>query len=78
MHGLTRALVNNMVRVSPTAIQKPWNLVGVGYRAAVQGKKLVMNLGYSHPVEILAHGRHHLRRFLLPPRLPSEVSIRKK
>ena len=54
MHGLTRALVNNMVEGVTNGYSKNLELVGVGYRAAVQGKKLVMNLGYSHPVEILA------------------------
>jgi large subunit ribosomal protein L6 len=51
-HGLVRALVNNMVIGVTTGFQKSLELVGVGYRAQLQGKKLVMNLGYSHPVEI--------------------------
>ncbi len=51
-HGLVRALVNNMVIGVTTGFQKTLELVGVGYRAQLQGKKLVMNLGYSHPVEI--------------------------
>jgi large subunit ribosomal protein L6 len=52
LHGLTRALINNMVIGVTSGYQKNLELVGVGYRAAVQGNKLVMNLGYSHPVEI--------------------------
>lgn len=52
LHGLTRALINNMIIGVTQGYQKSLELVGVGYRAAVQGKKLVMNLGYSHPVEI--------------------------
>ena len=52
LHGLTRALINNMVTGVTSGYQKTLELVGVGYRAAVQGSKLVMNLGYSHPVEI--------------------------
>ena len=52
LHGLTRALVNNMVIGVTQGYQKTLELVGVGYRAQLQGKKLVMNLGYSHPVEI--------------------------
>ena len=52
LHGLTRALVNNMVIGVTQGYQKALELVGVGYRAQLQGKKLVMNLGYSHPVEI--------------------------
>ncbi|MFB0917883.1 MAG: 50S ribosomal protein L6 [Clostridiaceae bacterium] len=54
LHGLTRALVNNMVEGVTHGYQKNLELVGVGYRASVQGKKLVMNLGFSHPVEIQA------------------------
>lgn len=52
LHGLTRSLINNMVIGVTEGYQKTLELVGVGYRAQLQGKKLVMNLGYSHPVEI--------------------------
>jgi len=52
LHGLTRALINNMVIGVTEGYAKTLELVGVGYRAQLQGKKLVMNLGYSHPVEI--------------------------
>lgn len=52
LHGLTRALVQNMVIGVTQGYQKTLELVGVGYRAQLQGKKLVMNLGYSHPVEV--------------------------
>ena len=52
LHGLTRALIHNMVCGVTEGYQKSLELVGVGYRAQLQGKKLVMNLGYSHPVEI--------------------------
>jgi large subunit ribosomal protein L6 len=54
LHGLTRALINNMVIGVAEGYAKTLELVGVGYRAQLQGKKLVMNLGYSHPVEIEA------------------------
>jgi large subunit ribosomal protein L6 len=54
LHGLTRALINNMVKGVSEGYQKTLELVGVGYRAQLQGKKLVMNLGFSHPVEIEA------------------------
>jgi large subunit ribosomal protein L6 len=50
-HGLTRALVNNMVIGVTTGFQKNLELVGVGYKASKQGTKLVLNVGYSHPVE---------------------------
>lgn len=52
LHGLTRALLNNMVVGVTEGFAKTLDLVGVGYRAALQGKNLVLNLGYSHPVEI--------------------------
>jgi large subunit ribosomal protein L6 len=52
LHGLTRALINNMVIGTNEGYQKTLELVGVGYRAQLQGKKLVMNLGFSHPVEV--------------------------
>ena len=52
LHGLTRALINNMIIGVEKGYQKTLELIGVGYRAQLQGKKLVMNLGYSHPVEI--------------------------
>lgn len=54
LHGLTRALINNMVVGVSQGYSKTLELIGVGYRAQLQGKKLVMNLGYSHPVEIEA------------------------
>ena len=49
-HGLARTLINNMVVGVTTGFEKKLQLVGVGYKAEKQGKKLVMNLGYSHPV----------------------------
>jgi large subunit ribosomal protein L6 len=52
LHGLTRALVKNMVTGVTDGFQKGLDLVGVGYRAQVQGKKLVLTVGYSHPVEM--------------------------
>jgi large subunit ribosomal protein L6 len=52
LHGLTRALLHNMVVGVSEGYQKTLTLVGVGYKAAKQGKKLVLNVGYSHPVEI--------------------------
>lgn len=51
LHGLTRAMINNMVIGVTEGFQKELEIVGVGYRAQVQGKKLVMQLGFSHPVE---------------------------
>ena len=52
LHGLTRTLVNNMVIGVTDGYRKPLEITGVGYRAALVGKKLQLNLGYSHPVEI--------------------------
>ncbi|MDA8212664.1 MAG: 50S ribosomal protein L6 [Clostridia bacterium] len=52
LHGLTRTLVNNMVVGVTKGYEKGLEMVGVGYRASKQGKKLVLSIGYSHPVEI--------------------------
>jgi large subunit ribosomal protein L6 len=52
LHGLTRTLVNNMVEGVVNGFSKGLDINGVGYRAAKQGKKLVLTLGYSHPVEM--------------------------
>lgn len=54
VHGTTRALINNMIQGVSQGYQKTLELVGVGYRAQMQGKDLVLNVGYSHPVEIKA------------------------
>jgi len=50
MSGTTRALVNNMVMGVTKGFEKRMTIIGVGYRAAVQGKNLNLTLGYSHPV----------------------------
>ena len=52
LHGLSRSLINNMVEGVTTGFEKKLELNGVGYRANLQGKKLVLNLGYSHPIEM--------------------------
>ena len=52
LHGLTRTLVNNMVVGVTTGYRKGLEITGVGYRASLVGRKLQLNLGYSHPVEI--------------------------
>ena len=51
-HGLARTLINNMVIGVTQGFEKKLQLVGVGYKAEKKGKTLVMNLGYSHPVEM--------------------------
>ena len=52
LHGLTRTLLNNMIIGVTEGYKKTLEVNGVGYRASKQGKKLVLNLGYSHPVEM--------------------------
>lgn len=52
LHGTTRALLHNMVVGVSEGFQKDLELVGIGFRTAVKGNKLTMNVGYSHPVEI--------------------------
>src|SRR5574344_279618 len=53
LHGLTRTLIANMIEGVLNEYKKELQIVGVGYRAQKQGNKLVMNLGYSHPVEMV-------------------------
>lgn len=54
LHGLSRTLLNNMIQGVSTGFSRRLEIVGVGYRAQVQGSNLVLALGYSHPVEIPA------------------------
>ncbi|HKF79703.1 MAG TPA: 50S ribosomal protein L6 [Thermoleophilaceae bacterium] len=54
LHGLTRSLIFNMVQGVTEGFEKRLEIQGVGYRAQLQGNKLVMNLGYSHQVEVQA------------------------
>jgi large subunit ribosomal protein L6 len=51
MHGLSRSLIANMVTGVTEGFKKELEIQGVGYRAQVSGKKLVLNVGYSHPIE---------------------------
>lgn len=51
-HGLCRALIANMVEGVTNGFEKKLEMVGVGYRAQMQGKKLVISIGFSHPVEV--------------------------
>ncbi|OIJ15464.1 50S ribosomal protein L6 [Anaerobacillus arseniciselenatis] len=52
LHGTTRSIINNMVEGVTKGYERALELIGVGYRASKQGTKLVLNVGYSHPVEI--------------------------
>ena len=52
LHGTTRSLIQNMVTGVTDGFQKELQLVGVGYRATMQGNNLVLNVGYSHSVEV--------------------------
>lgn len=53
IHGLTRTLIHNMILGVSTGFEKALEINGVGYRAQKQGNKLVLTLGYSHPVEMV-------------------------
>ncbi len=53
LHGTTRALIANMVEGVSKGFERGLELIGVGYRAQKQGKNLILNVGYSHPVEIV-------------------------
>ncbi|WP_216831075.1 50S ribosomal protein L6 [Alkalihalobacterium elongatum] len=52
LHGTTRSIISNMVEGVTKGYEKGLELIGVGYRATKSGSKLVLNVGYSHPVEI--------------------------
>ena len=54
LHGLTRTLINNMIEGVLNEYKRELEINGVGYRAQLKGKTLVLNLGYSHPVEMVA------------------------
>ena len=53
LHGLSRSLINNMVIGVSQGYRKELQIVGVGYKATLAGKKLTLNLGYSHPLEYM-------------------------
>jgi len=53
MHGMTRAIINNMVIGVTDGFEKILEINGVGYRGELQGKNLILNVGYSHPVEVV-------------------------
>ena len=61
LHGLSRTLVANMVTGVSTGFEKRLEITGVGYRAQIDGKDLVLNMGYSHPVKMIT---------------PSELSVK--
>lgn len=52
LHGLARSIINNMTIGTSIGFNKKLIIEGVGYRAQITGKKLILNLGYSHPIEI--------------------------
>ncbi|MDO4543609.1 MAG: 50S ribosomal protein L6 [Clostridia bacterium] len=71
LHGLTRTLINNMVIGVTNGFEKKLEIVGVGYRATLQGTKLVLNVGYSHPVEFEAP---HEITFEVPA--PTKITVK--
>ena len=77
LHGLTRALLANMVKGVSEGFQKNLEIVGVGYRVQLQGKKLVFGLGYSHPVDCLLYTSrlHFLGLAITVPRFMSICSL---
>ena len=59
-HGLTRTLIDNMVKGVSEGFKKELEINGIGYRAAVSGNKLTLNLGYSHPIEYIVPEDIHI------------------
>jgi len=76
-HGLTRTLIANMIEGVTNGFSKNLELVGVGYRAALKGTKLVLTVGKSHPVEMDPWEGIEIE-FPPPLKLPLKVLIRKK
>jgi len=52
LHGLSRSLINNMVEGVVSGFEKTLEIRGVGYRAALEGKKMIIQIGYSHPINV--------------------------
>lgn len=71
LHGLTRTLINNMVVGTTVGYQKELEIQGVGFRAQVSGKKLVLQLGFSHPVEF-----HILEGIVIEAPKPTQIIIK--
>ena len=76
LHGMTRALINNMVVGVSTGFERMLEVNGVGYRAEMQGKNLVLYVGYSHPVVVEPPLASPLRRMRKPARSKSWVMIK--
>ena len=68
LHGTTRALLNNMIVGVSAGFMRELEIIGVGYRAAKQGDKLVISAGYSHPVELVTPKE-------LTVEVPSQTSV---
>ena len=73
LHGLTRTLVSNMVEGVTTGFSKSLDIEGIGYRAQMQGKELVMNIGFSHPVTMTAPEGIEIE--VLSPTSPAKLRI---
>ena len=76
LHGLYRALINNMVMGLSTGFEKKLEIIGVGYRAELKGKNLSLNIGYSHP--ILFKPPHEIEITLESPTIISVRGISKQ
>ncbi len=78
LHGMTRALINNMVVGVSQGFEKVLEVNGVGYRAELSGQNLVLNVGYSHPIEDQP-ARWNLFRcgYSYPNRLKFKVTIKR-
>lgn len=73
LHGLTRTLIANMIQGCNTGYSKELDIIGIGYRAAVQGDELTMNIGYSHPVIMKAPEGISIE--VLSPVSPAKIRI---
>ena len=78
LHGLSRALLNNMVVGVSEGFKKDLEIQGVGYRAAMKGSDIELQVGYSHPVLVRGARRASRSMFPSPRRSASPASTRKR
>lgn len=74
LHGLIRSLVNNMVTGVSAGFVRELDVIGVGYKAEVQGSKLVLSLGYSHPIEYPVPDGIKIRAEKAPRKIPNYIA----
>src|SRR5690625_5760954 len=78
LHGTTRSLIGNMIEGVRNGFEKHLEIIGVGYRAQMQGNKLVVGAGYSHPVEMDHRSEEHTSELQSRGHLVCRLLLEKK